>query len=78
MSASTVSEEVTEFLVGMGIMPPEQHPDYRIEIAYRMGYADAVRNYAVWRDGEQFVGAMARPLKTVLNEFQNKNVPLRY
>ncbi len=34
--------------------------------AYNGGWADAVRLYAVWRDGEQIVGVMGRPLKEVL------------
>jgi hypothetical protein len=69
---------VIEFLTNMGIPPNEQHSDYRMEIAYRMGYEDGVRNYAIWNNGEQLVGAMRRPLKTVLAEFKNEEVPLRY
>lgn len=49
-----------------------------MEQAYREGYADAVRNYAVWKDGEQLVGAMQRPLKTVLEEAAKQPVPIRY
>lgn len=77
-SGHQINDEVTEFLAGMGIAPPEQQADYRLEIAYRMGYEDAIRNYATWKDGEQLVGAMQRPLKQVLAEFANKEIPLRY
>ena len=73
-----ISEEVTEFLVSMGIPLADQEPDYRLEIAYRMGYEHALRNYAVWKDGEQLVGAMQRPLKSVLAEFVNEEIPVRY
>lgn len=73
-----INAEVTEFLVGMGILPAEQEADYKLEIAYRIGYEDAIRNYAVWKNGEQLVGAMQRPIKQVLNEFANKEIPVRY
>lgn len=73
-----ISKHVTDFLIAVGIAPGEQHPDYRLEIAYRMGYEDALRNYGIWRDGEQLIGAMQRPLREVLAEFKNKEVPLRY
>jgi hypothetical protein len=48
------------------------------ETAYRQGYIDALKNYAIWKNGEQFVGCLERPLKEVINEFNEKNVPLRY
>jgi len=70
--------QVTEFLVNHGVAPGEQHADYRLEIAYRMGYEDALRNYATWKNGEQLVGALGRPLKGVLAEFKNEEVPVRY
>ena len=34
--------------------------------AWLAGYAEAVRNYAIWNNGEQFVGVQSRPLKQVL------------
>lgn len=73
-----ISMAVTEFLVGMGIPESEQHNDYRLEIAYRMGYEDALRNFATWRNGEQCVGALQRPLKEVLAQFKNAEIPERY
>lgn len=39
-----------------------------LERVYREGYKHAVENYAVWKDGEQFVGVLRRPLKKVLEE----------
>lgn len=48
------------------------------EESYREGYKDAVRNYAIHKDGEQLVGCMATPLKVVLNEVDNAPVPIRY
>jgi hypothetical protein len=46
--------------------------------AYKQGYSDAVRNYAVWKDGEQYVGVMQEPLKKVLERIKNDPVPMRY
>ena len=34
--------------------------------AFLAGYAAAVKNLAVWRDGQQFVGVMQKPLHVVL------------
>jgi len=50
----------------------------RLELAYRQGYVDALCNYSTWRDGEQTIGALQRPLKTILEEFKTSKVPLRY
>lgn len=75
---SRISKEVTEFLHNQGILPHDQEEDYRLEIAYRIGYEDAVRNYATWKNGEQLVGALQRPLADVLNKFQNAEIPERY
>ena len=41
------------------------------EESYREGYKDAVKNYSIWKDGEQLVGCMATPLKVVINEINN-------
>lgn len=74
-----LSQEVTKFLeVTGGIPGPDQNPDYRLEIAYRMGYEDSLRNYAIWRDGTQYVGAMNRTLREVVEGFKNEQIPLRY
>lgn len=35
---------------------------------YDAGWADAVRLYAVWKDGQQLVGVMREPLAEVLAE----------
>jgi hypothetical protein len=45
---------------------------------FREGYKDAVCNYAVWKDGEQLVGVMQRPLKQVLEEIDGNDIPIRY
>jgi hypothetical protein len=42
---------------------------------YRAGYKAAVRDYAVWHDGEQFVGVQHRPLKQVLEEVEVMEIP---
>lgn len=34
--------------------------------AYRAGMKNGIREYAVWKNGEQLVGALRRPLKEVL------------
>ena len=49
-----------------------------LEGSYREGYTDGVSNYAIWKDGEQLVGCMQRPLKQVLAEFAKEKIPLRY
>ncbi len=78
MASTQLHDQVVYFLVGMGIPPGDQDQLYQLEIAYRMGYEDAVGNYAVWNDGVQYVGAMRRPLREVLADFKNKDIPLRY
>ena len=65
MNTNVISQEVTEFLVAKGIAHADQHPDYRLEIAYRIGYTDALRNYGIWLDGEQKIGCMNKPLKDI-------------
>ena len=40
----------------------------RLLNAYKAGWQNAVRLYAVWRDGEQRVGVMERPLQVVLEK----------
>lgn len=37
-------------------------------VAYRNGMRDAITDYAIWKDGEQFVGALRRPLKDVITK----------
>ena len=34
--------------------------------AYRAGMVNGIRAYAFWKDGEQLVGVMRRPLREVL------------
>lgn len=48
------------------------------EMRYKEGYRDAVTNYAVWRDGGQFVGVLEKPLYKVLEEIEGQDVPIRY
>jgi hypothetical protein len=48
------------------------------DASYRIGYKDAVKNYAVWSNGEQLVGTMRRPLKTVLDEVDKSSLPITY
>ena len=54
---TNLANDVTDFLIAMGIPKPDQSPDYRLEIAYRMGYEDALRNYAIWKNGENLRNA---------------------
>ena len=37
-----------------------------LEDAYRKGWEHGVRDFAIWRDGQQLVGCMEKPLHTVL------------
>ena len=39
---------------------------------YKDGYSDAVTEYAVWKDGEQFVGVLQKPLSQVLQEVDER------
>ena len=48
-----------------------------LEQAYRDGYTDALKNYAVWKNGEQLT-AMGRNVKDVLAELGKEQVPVRY
>ena len=48
------------------------------ESSYRQGYIDAMRNYAVWNDGVQYVGVMRRPLQEAIDEFNKQAIPVRY
>jgi hypothetical protein len=42
---------------------------------YRHAYAAAVKNYAVWFNGEQYVGVQQRPLKKVLDDISEMRIP---
>ena len=39
----------------------------KIGLVYRKGWARGMKDYAVWKDGEQLVGVMQRPLQGVLD-----------
>lgn len=39
------------------------------EEAIRLGFAYALDQYGVWKDGVQRIGCMERPIKEVLEEF---------
>lgn len=39
-----------------------------IEWAYNQGYTKALRNYAYWKDGKQFVGSCGRTLEEALSD----------
>ena len=49
-----------------------------LEKIYKEGYKDAVRNYAVWNNGDQFVGVLKKPLENVLEEVDASKVPIVY
>jgi len=36
--------------------------------AYRAGMKDGITDYAIWKDGGQYVGALQRPLRDVLKK----------
>lgn len=40
--------------------------EHAIISAYRAGMKNGIREYAVWKNGGQFVGVMLRPLREVL------------
>lgn len=45
---------------------------------YRSGFLagleEGIRRYAIWKDGEQKVGCLQKPLKEVLSSLQCENV----
>ena len=49
-----------------------------LERIYKEGYKDGVKNYAVWKDGEQLVGVGQSPLKNVLEVIDASKVPIVY
>lgn len=48
------------------------------EMGYRQGYIDAISNYAVWRDGVQYVGILQTPLKEMIEEVKTSDIPIKY
>ena len=46
----------------------------RIEKAYRLGWEDGVRLYAIWDSGQQLVGVMRRPLSEVLRRGPDSDI----
>lgn len=43
-----------------------------IKEAYRSGYAAALRDYAIWKDGSQTIGAMQRDIKDIITEMDKE------
>ena len=41
-------------------------------IGFLEGAMEGITLYAVWKDGEQLVGVMQRPLKQVLEQYQKE------
>ena len=70
-------EEAQAAFVAKHADKPRKLFEMEVEM-YKRGYKDAVSNYAVWNDGEQLVGVMRRPLKTVLQEVDKAEVPIQY
>lgn len=42
--------------------------------AFLAGYAAAMRMYAIWNNGEQFIGVRQRPLKAALEQAEDDPV----
>lgn len=42
--------------------------------AYRRGKKSATREWAIWKDGKQFIGILARPLEHELDEIQEMEI----
>lgn len=60
------------------LMRMDNYSKKSYEKGYRQGYIDAITNYAVWRDGEQYVGVLQTPLKEVIEEVKEKEIPIKY
>jgi hypothetical protein len=41
-----------------------------LRLAYLEGMVEGITDYAIWRNGEQLVGCMERPLKEVLKPYK--------
>ena len=48
------------------------------EASYKKGYSHAVSNYAIWRDGQRYVGVLQTPLEKVLEEVKQSQIPIVY
>lgn len=77
-AAGNVVGEVEQLLMQKDYEGAENAIRRAAEAYYRSGYKDAVTNYAIWRDGEQFVGVLSRPLPRVLAEVDQMPVPIQY
>jgi hypothetical protein len=42
------------------------------QIGFQRGVIEGVIEFAIWRNGEQLVGCMERPLKEVLKPYKDK------
>lgn len=43
-----------------------------IKEAYKSGYEAALRDYAIWKDGSQTIGAMQRDIKEIIKEMNEE------
>jgi hypothetical protein len=46
-----------------------------LEAAYRAGFSDCLSMYGVYKDGQQVIGCMERPIKQIIAEYADMPVP---
>ena len=47
------------------------------EHAFLEGCIEGIRDYAIWRNGEQLVGCLERPLKEVIAPLEQKSAKIK-
>lgn len=45
-----------------------------VDRGYRQGYKDALRDFAWWKDGTQYVGCGIKTLKEEIEEIEEKGI----
>jgi hypothetical protein len=47
-----------------------EEAQFRVE--FLKGKIDGIRDYAIWKNGDQFVGCLEKPLREVLDPYQKE------
>lgn len=68
--------DMTELLVNN--IGNKNNLEVAVTRAYLDGYADALKNYSIWKDSEQVIGCLNKPIKPIIAESKNLQIPIRY
>jgi hypothetical protein len=44
--------------------------------AYRFGFRDCLRLFGIWKDGEQTIGCMQKPIKDYISKLADAGIPI--